>query len=115
MKKKLGSRGEDLACRFLQQHGYRIMRRNYYTRYGELDIICEKNQDIIFVEVKTRRSDRYGSAEEAVTYIKQQRLRKTAWLFLQQYDKPFKGIQFDVIAVHIADSGMEINHIENAF
>ena len=115
MRKKIGNQGEDLAARYLQQQGYRILRRNYHSRYGEIDIICEYQRVIIFVEVKTRRSERYGSAEESVTWTKQQRLRKTALHYLQQRNEPFKEIQFDVITVRLEGARPIINHIKDAF
>lgn len=115
MRKKIGNQGEDIAVRYLQQQGYRILNRNYYSRYGEIDVICEYNRVIIFVEVKTRRSERYGSAEESVTRVKQERLRKTALHYLQQRNQPFKEMQFDVITVRLGGPKPVINHIKNAF
>ncbi|MDI9480597.1 MAG: YraN family protein [Syntrophomonadaceae bacterium] len=115
MRKQIGKQGEDIAVRYLEQQGYRILNRNYHSRYGEIDVICERQRVIIFVEVKTRRSESYGTAEEAVTRVKQQRLRKTALQFLQQENRPFKDIQFDVIAVRLAGPQAVINHIQNAF
>lgn len=115
MRKQIGKQGEDIAVRYLERQGYRILNRNYHSRYGEIDVICEHQRVIIFVEVKTRRSERYGTAEEAVTRVKQQRLRKTALQFLQQENRPFKDIQFDVIAVRLGGPQAVINHIQNAF
>lgn len=115
MTRQTGKLGEDITVRYLLKQGYRILCRNFHSRYGEIDIICEKNRDIIFVEVKTRKSERFGSAEEAVTLIKQKRLRKTAMVYLQQLDQSFKGLQFDVITVRLDASEVHINHIKNAF
>lgn len=115
MRKKIGNQGEELAVQYLRQKGYRILDRNYYSRYGEIDVICERNRDIIFVEVKTRRNDRFGSAEESVTLTKQQRLRKTALHYLQQKNQPFKELHFDVITVRLGGPSPEINHIKSAF
>lgn len=116
MRKKLGRQGEDRAVAWLKKNGYRILDQNYYTRYGELDVICEKNQEIIFVEVKTRRSDRYGSPEEAVTYRKIQHMKHAALLYLNEKNVPCRGLRFDVIAIRMSADGNEvINHIENAF
>ena len=60
MKKELGRQGEEKAACYLVEQGYKIIARNYYTRWGELDIICTKGKDIYFVEVKTRTSLKYG-------------------------------------------------------
>lgn len=116
MKRQLGMRGEEIAARFLQGKGYAILKRNYYTRYGELDIICEKDKKLVFVEVKTRRSTNYGSPEEAVTRQKIGHLRKAALVFLDSREAPYREIQFDVITIFIDANNQEsINHIEQAF
>ncbi|WP_276661388.1 YraN family protein, partial [Syntrophomonas wolfei] len=63
MNRELGLWGEELAAQYLGKKGYKILERNFYTRYGELDLVCEKDDNIVFVEVKTRRSTRFGSPE----------------------------------------------------
>jgi len=65
MRRKLGRQGEEKAVEFLKKEGYKILDQNYYTHYGELDVICEKNREIIFVEVKTRRSNRFGATRRS--------------------------------------------------
>jgi len=116
MKRELGLRGENLAARFLQDKGYHILQRNYHTRYGELDIICKKDGLIVFVEVKTRKSTKFGSPEEAVTRQKINHLRKAALIYLHNQDHSYYEIRFDVITVLIdADSQVTINHIKQAF
>jgi len=67
MKKELGDRGEDIAAKYLQQQGYRIVQRNYRSRYGEVDIICAQQGILVFVEVKTRTSNAFGFPEESIT------------------------------------------------
>ena len=116
MKKQLGKHGEERAAHYLKKNGYRICKTNYYTRYGELDIVCEKNGEIIFVEVKTRKTTSYGTPEESITYKKTQHIKKAAIIYLNEYEKAFRGIRFDVITIFIDQQGKEtINHIENAF
>ncbi len=116
MRKELGKYGEEQAARYLCNKGYKILTRNYYTRYGELDIVCEKKQEIVFVEVKTRKSISYGTPEEAITYRKMQHIKKAALIYLNERQQGFRGIRFDVIAIIIDDKDNEnINHIENAF
>ncbi len=116
MKKQLGKHGEERAARYLQKKGYKIIKTNYYTRYGELDIVCEKKGEIIFVEVKTRRTTTYGTPEESITYQKMQHIKKAALIYLNEWKQPFKGIRFDVITILIGDKEKEtINHIEDAF
>ena len=116
MKKELGRYGEQLAAQYLEKRGYKVISRNYHTRYGELDIVCQKQGEIIFVEVKTRKTRLYGSPEESITYKKMQNMKKAALKYLHHYPAAFKGLRFDVVSIFIDDQGKEnINHIENAF
>lgn len=115
MKRKLGLEGENIAARYLQSKGYRILERNYYTRYGELDIICEKEKKLVFVEVKTRRSTIFGFPEEAITRAKMNHMRKAAVIYLNGLDS-YKEIRFDVVTILLdANNRANINHIEQAF
>ena len=74
----LGAWGEEKAARFLMDQGYHIIQRNYHSRYGEIDLIAEDEEYLIFVEVKLRRSVSHGLPEEAVTPVKREKLRLTA-------------------------------------
>lgn len=98
MNQKTGRKGEDLAARYLIDKGYDIVARNYRTRYGELDIICRLKKTIIFVEVKTRTSQKYGLPQEAVTSKKIDHIRKAALMFLRSLDRPIEQIRFDVLS-----------------
>ncbi len=115
MKKTLGKKGEDIARKYLVKKGYKIITSNYYTRYGEIDIICEKEKELIFVEVKTRRNTNYGSPEEAITKQKIAHLRKAALIYLDKEGKNYKGLRFDVIGILWQGEDISINHIEAAF
>ena len=115
MKRKLGMWGEEIATRYLQDKGYKILDRNYYTRNGELDIICEKDGKIVFVEVKTRKNTSFGSPEEAITRKKMNHLRQAALIYLNSVEHPYKEIRFDVITILIDGNKEIINHIEQAF
>ena len=74
MMKNIGKIGEEAATNYLKEKGYKIQERNYRTSFGEIDIICRHKDSIIFVEVKTRRSDRYGCPEEAINTNKQRKI-----------------------------------------
>ncbi|MGI5920867.1 MAG: YraN family protein [Syntrophomonadaceae bacterium] len=115
MNRQLGLEGEKIAAQYLLDNGYRIIERNYYTRYGELDIICERDKMIIFVEVKTRKSTKYGLPQEAITPKKIEHLKKAAITYLKSCTKHYQGIRFDVIAILITTNNQEINHIIEAF
>lgn len=104
-----------MATRYLKKRGYHIIARNYYTRYGELDIICSKGGALIFVEVKTRRGTGFGTPEEAITPRKIEHLRKAAAIYLETDQPSFKEIRFDVIALLIVENKADINHIKYAF
>lgn len=115
MRRALGQQGEALAVKYLQKEGYRIIERNYRTRYGELDIICLKKDILVFVEVKTRRSEKYGAAEEALTTVKIEHIRKVALHYLSTHQNKSKEIRFDVITILMINDEPRLNHIEAAF
>lgn len=114
-RKLIGRRGESAAAHYLKKKRYRIIGMNYSCRLGEIDLIAENRQYVVFVEVKTRKSDAFAQAREFVTPAKQRRLRATAQLWLQQ-NPTDKQPRFDVIEVYGEDGAVRrINHIENAF
>ena len=93
----------------------RIIARNFRDKTGEIDIIAQDGETVVFVEVKTRRSDRYGSPEESVTVSKQKQIIRVAGSFLSKHALIDAPIRFDVIAIRMATEGPEINHIVAAF
>jgi len=113
--RELGRLGEERAADYLRKRGYHILARNYYTRYGELDIICKKGGELVFVEVKTRRGPSHGWPEEAITPRKIEHLRTAAAVYLDTVGPSFRGIRFDVITILLEDDKGRINHIEYAF
>ena len=112
MAKVLGIQGEAIAKEYLINKGYIILETNYNNKIGEIDIIAKIDKTIVFIEVKTRQSLRYGHPREAVNYYKQQKIRNVAVGYLK-----FKGLyekvnmRFDVVDI----LGEEITHIQNAF
>lgn len=110
----IGSDGETAAANYLKRKRYQIVGRNYSCRFGEIDIIARKGEYIVFVEVKTRKNEDFAMAREYVTYGKQQRIMKTAMLWLQQNDTDLQP-RFDVIEVIGEGFRREIRHIEDAF
>jgi putative endonuclease len=115
MKIALGRQGEEIAATYLQQQGYEILTRNYRCRYGELDIICRKNGLIVFVEVKTRRSDLFGSPEEAITRSKIEHIKKVALHYMSENKAKYRETRFDVVTIMMRSDRPDINHIEAAF
>jgi len=114
-RRQLGDQGEDLAAAALKKQGYKILERNYVTPLGEIDLIARQGKTVVVVEVKTRKSTRFGSPQEAVSVTKQQRLRRLADYYLK--DKRLAGmpVRFDVVAVTLADNVPQVEIIPNAF
>jgi len=114
-RKLIGRRGESLAADYLKRKNYRIIGLNYSCRFGEIDLIAENREYVVFAEVKMRKSAAFAEAREFVTAAKQQRILSTAALWLQS-NPTEKQPRFDVIEVYGEDGRAEkINHIENAF
>jgi putative endonuclease len=98
-RKQVGATGEDLAADILQKQGYHIIARNYRTPLGEIDLIARHQGALVFVEVKTRRSEKFGAPQEAVHEAKQERLRHLAEYYLQQQEVGDVTVRFDVVAI----------------
>lgn len=116
--RQLGELGEQYAAAWLESQGWQTLDRNWHCRYGELDIVSRDEAGIIvFVEVKTRRTLRYGTPQEAVTPSKQINLRHAAvqWLSDSDHRTPHNGVRFDVITVIVRDGKPLMHHIEGAF
>ena len=113
-RKQTGQQGEDIATTYLIQRGYELIERNWRCPVGELDIIMEKGAAVVFIEVRTRRSGRFGSAEESITPAKQARLVEVAETYLQTKEWLPRSWRIDVIAVGLGSQPPRINHIENA-
>lgn len=113
--KNLGNTGEILAAKFLENHGYKIIEKNFRIRSAEIDIIAEKGGVVVFVEVKTRSNIRKGTPAEAVNIRKQKKIIEAASVFLQDENYCDCACRFDVIEIISAGKFFEVNHIENAF
>lgn len=113
-RQPLGKRGEMIALRFLKKKGYKILACNW--RYGreEIDIIAQIPDRTIFVEVKTRQTNRYGYPEQAVTPKKQAAIARVATAYLYKHEITTE-IRFDIIAITLQNNRKEIYHIEDAF
>lgn len=97
-----GNQGEELACKYLQNQGYKILKRNYRIRGGEIDIVSQNKEYLVFVEVKTRYSHEYGLPSESMTPWKIKYLLKTAKFYLQEVkwmDRPYR---LDFISIDFA-------------
>lgn len=114
-KKALGNKGEAFAAEYYSKLGFTVTAQNYTCRGGEIDIIAENDEYIIFVEVKTRSDGSLYSPSEAVDLKKQKRLTVAAMKYLAQTESEKQG-QFDVFEVYINNNRIyKVNRIENAF
>lgn len=110
------NRWERLAARHLQQQGLKLITGNYRTKAGELDLVMQDLQTLVFVEVRYRRHDGWASAEESVTLSKQRKIRKAAAQYLQQQKLTDKvDCRFDVVAINGTLTPPRVNWIQNAF
>lgn len=123
---EIGRYGEQVAADYLKKQGYRILKRNYRAGKNEIDLIVDNKTELVFVEVKTRSSEKgaspYGDAVDAVTYGKQKRTLAAARAYLYKGDTD-KNIRFDVIEVYLEKSSRffskftvkSLEHIVDAF
>lgn len=106
-----GINGELIAERFLKNNGYHIVAHNYRCRFGEIDLIAENDEFLIFIEVKYRRSDTMGLPEESVTIQKQRKICQCALFYLADHPLKKRSVRFDVISI----LGDKITHFKHAF
>ena len=111
---EFGNTGETIAQESLLQNGYKILETNWHHRHKEVDIIAEKNNMIVFIEVKTRKSAFFGEPELFVTREKQKSYIQVANAYVLQNHRK-EEVQFDIIAIVLNSLGKHIKHIENAF
>ena len=110
-RRAVGSSGEDRAVEWYTDRGYEIVARNWRTRSGEIDVVARRGRELVICEVKARTSDRFGTGADAVTPVKQERLRKLAIEFLREAHLPGLIIRFDVVSI----TAGEMTVIESAF
>lgn len=111
-KRKTGGEKEKLAGDFFKGQGYEILEKNFYTRFGEIDLILKDGNTLVFAEVKYRRDGKMGHPLESVDVKKQRRISKAALYYLARNQiSPEQPLRFDVVAV----LGEEILHVKNAF
>ncbi len=116
-KLSVGKLGEDIAVKFLQKRRMKILQRNYRTPFGEIDIIARKGSVLHFVEVKTRRSEKFGKPFEAVDKGKLTHIKKSAEYYLQKEGAENKNfdVEIDVISILMKGEKEKIEFIENVF
>jgi putative endonuclease len=114
-RRQTGLLGEERAVRALRRRGYRILSRNFRCRYGEVDVVAEEGGTVVFVEVKTRRSDTYGLPALAVTRGKRRRMIRAALHYLVANRMEDRMVRFDVVAVRWSPAGWRTDILPGAF
>ncbi len=116
-RRAFGAAGEQAVAEWYLNQGYQVLDRNWHCREGELDLVLARTGEVVFCEVKTRRSEAFGSPAEAVTATKQRRLRVLASRWLAEHPASrARDLRFDVAAVMARrDAALEIDVIEGAF
>jgi len=110
-KKALGNKGEELAETFLKKQGYRILDKNYRTRWGEIDILAQDKEEIVLVEVKTKTNSQFGEPVEEIDYFKRKKLCQLAQAISQKH--PESNIRIDVVGIKM-EQKPQIELIKNA-
>lgn len=115
-RQRLGSFGERVAVAHLEAKGYHIRDRNFRVREGEIDIVAEHDDTLVFVEVKTRRGDKMGTAKEALNWRQAQNLMLAAEKYETSHQHLPPGRRFDLIAIDLDENGelLSVEHIESA-
>jgi putative endonuclease len=111
MSRALGFAAEARAAEYLQRKGYRVVDRNWTCRGGEIDLVCEHGDTLVFVEVRARSDDAHGTPLETVVDLKRRRLVRAAEIYLHVKKQWERACRFDVVAV----AGDAIEHVEDAF
>ena len=114
----LGACGENAAAKYLRRHGYKVLLRNFRSGKAEIDIVCRHKDWLVFVEVKTRKTEEFGAPSEAVEREKQRNLTKGALDYLRLLGNPAIRFRFDIVEVVLPDAAKkpaDIRLIQNAF
>lgn len=110
-KIELGKKGEESAVKYLQEHGYQILQRNFHCRLGEIDIVALDTGVLAFVEVKTRWSKEYGEPLEAITRWKLRKIIKTGYYYKMQHPELPEALRIDAVAISL-DNDYHMEKIE---
>lgn len=110
-----GKEGEKIAAAYLEKNGYRIIEINFRCPIGEIDIVAKEKNDLVFVEVKTRKSIALGYPEQAVGLRKQKKMSQLALWYMQKRKIADTNVRFDVVAITLMPDNNEVRLIQNAF
>lgn len=116
-RQKIGKKGEDISCQYLEKNNYKIIEKNFNCIQGEIDIIAYdiNRNEIVFIEVKTRTSFNYGLPSEAVNTIKKHHIKRSIEYYLYKTNRLDCFVRVDVIEVVVHGNKYKLNHLKNVF
>jgi putative endonuclease len=112
---RVGRRGEDVAAAYLHRAGFRVLEQNYRCHLGEIDIVCQDSDTLVFVEVKARTQADFAAPWASIGPAKQRRLRRLAQQYMIRHGLESVPVRFDVVSVVLGDGRPAIEHITGAF
>src|ERR1700759_3632458 len=110
-----GELGERIAERWLRRQGWRVVQRRFRNGHRDIDLVVERDGTVVFVEVKARRGARFGDPVEAVNWMKQKELSKSASVWIDRHGRPSESYRFDVVGVLVEGERVRVRHVPNAF
>jgi putative endonuclease len=114
-RQALGRSGEEVAARWLASRGWRILERRFRSGHRDLDLVVEREGEVAFIEVKTRRGAQFQDPVAAVNWRKQRELVRSAHVWLERRGRVGARCRFDVVGVVVTAAGVRVRHVENAF
>lgn len=114
-RKAIGDSAERLACKYLQQHGLKLLQRNFFCRGGEIDLVMQHGDSLVFVEVRYRRYTAFGGAAETISQHKQGRVIRCARYYISRHRRWNTASRFDVICIEGEPGNLRIEWISDAF
>lgn len=112
LNKAKGFYGEELACKYLENNDYRILKRNYKNCFGEIDIIAIEKNEIVFIEVKMRTEKKYGNGFDAINFYKIKHIENVATVFIKNNKLEAHPIRFDAIQIYKMGESFKLEHIK---
>ena len=110
-----GELGERIAERWLRRQGWRVVQRRFRTGHRDIDFVVERDDLVVFVEVKARRGAEFGDPVEAVNWNKQRQLVRSASVWIDRHGRPSESYRFDVVGVLVEGERVRVRHVANAF
>ena len=112
---EFGELGERIAERWLRRNGWRLVQRRFRSGHRDIDLIVERDDTVVFVEVKARRGVRFGDPVEAVNWSKQKELARSASVWIDRHGRPSESYRFDVVGILVEGERVRVRHVPNAF